>query len=58
MITMSPFDSNIAAKLNRSGMEFLLLDLQTALTFCEIARTATDDPGKRLRNLTNARKAY
>ena len=40
-----------------SGVAFLLADLDTALTFLDIAKTTTNEE-TRQRNFENARKAY
>lgn len=42
---------------NRTGSDFLKVDLATALTFAENARSS-EDAAKRRRNLKSARKAY
>ena len=47
-----------AIDLNRNGLLFLNVDLDTALTFADIALQANDNPEKRSRNRGNARKAY
>lgn len=44
-------------QLRRTGAEFLKIDLATALTFAEIARTSTE-PERRERNRRNAARAY
>jgi len=44
-------------RMNRASVDFLKIDLETALTFAEIARTSTD-PFRKKRNLQAARKAY
>src|SRR5215469_12164008 len=61
---MSPLDQNIDAKLKRSrkelsrnAVDFLSLDIETAFTFINVARTATE-PEKKLRNQDHARRAY
>jgi hypothetical protein len=45
------------SRLNRTSTEFLKIDVETALTFCSIARQ-TEDLTKRQRNCRNARKGY
>ena len=45
------------ARLNQTSADFLKVDMETALTFCEIARD-TEDPKKRLRNRQHARVGY
>lgn len=42
---------------NRVGIQFLLTEADTGLTFLEVAET-TSIAGSRERNLTNAREAY
>ena len=42
---------------NTASIEFLLADLETALTFMDVAETS-DDPKIKQRNYTNARVAY
>ena len=44
-------------QFNRTGTEFLKVDVATALTFSESALN-THDPAKRRRNQRSARKAY
>jgi hypothetical protein len=44
--------------LNATGLEFLTTEVNTALTFTEIALGAGDDVDKVERNRLNARKAY
>jgi hypothetical protein len=44
-------------RMNRASVEFLKIDLQTALTFVQIARQTNDNLGKK-RNYLAARKAY
>lgn len=51
-------DPQLAKDLNRNGVEFLLADLDTALTFTNIAASADRDEETRRRNRENARKAY
>lgn len=55
---MSPVDPEIESKLRRTGIEFLSEDLQAALTFAQLARSADPGSEKKLRNIANARKAY
>ncbi len=55
---MCPFDPDIGKSLQRTGTEFLSADIDTALTFVGLARSANDDSGKKSRNQRNARKAY
>ena len=52
-------DELLAARTraNRVNVDFLKVDLKTALTFSEVA-LKTDDPVKRRRNCNAARKAY
>jgi hypothetical protein len=51
-------DPQLASDLNRSGAEFLCADLDTALTFTDIAASEDRDAETRHRNRENARKAY
>lgn len=44
------------ARLNQTSIDFLKVDVQTALTFCEIAQSR--DLTKRLRNRRHARQGY
>lgn len=44
-------------RINRASIEFLKIDLQTALTFLQIARQTQDELRKK-RNCLAARKAY
>jgi hypothetical protein len=55
---MSPLDPDIEEKLKRTGAGFLSQDIETALTFIRLARSAEDNSEKKLRNQANARKAY
>jgi hypothetical protein len=41
----------------RVGAEFVITELELALTFCRIAAEATD-AGKRARNIEHGKKAY
>ncbi len=52
-------DELLAARerLNRAGVEFLKIDLETALTFVHIARQARDE-SRRKHACSAARKAY
>ena len=45
------------ARLNQASADFLKIDVQTALTFCQIARE-THDLRKKLRNRHHARQGY
>lgn len=51
-------DPQLASDLNRNGAEFLCADLDTALTFTDIAASEDRDAETRQRNRENARKAY
>jgi len=44
------------ARLNQTSIDFLKVDVQTALTFCDIAES--ENLRKRLRNRRNARQGY
>ena len=46
-----------SSDLNTTSIEFLLTDLETALTFMDVARTSGDQEIKQ-RNHTNAHLAY
>jgi hypothetical protein len=46
-----------SSDLNQTGVNFLLIDLDLALTFMDVARTTRSDDTAR-RNHNNARKAY
>jgi hypothetical protein len=50
--------SRIREALNRNKADFLKTDLDTALTFVDIASQAGLNLGKKLRNQANARRAY
>ena len=65
-----PRNSNLAAakaarddlvasreRLNQTSVDFLRVDVETALTFCDIARE-TRDPRKKIRNRQHARQGY
>lgn len=49
--------ANTQQQFNRTGTEFLKVDVATALTFAATALN-TDDPEKKRRNQRSARKAY
>ena len=53
-------DDPLALKddFNRSGFKFILVELDTALTFAEMASQAGADDESRARNRRNARSAY
>ena len=44
-------------RLNHTTIEFLKIDLETSMTFCQIARD-THDPDKKSRNQENGRRGY
>jgi hypothetical protein len=44
-------------RMSRASGQFLKIDLETALTFLQIARETNDDT-RRSRNIRSARKAY
>jgi multidrug efflux pump subunit AcrA (membrane-fusion protein) len=44
--------------VSRTGYEFMMSDLDVALTLARIASRAAEDDNKRIRNLQNARRAY
>ena len=46
-----------SSDLNRTSVEFLLTDLETALTFMDVAQTSRDQETKQ-RNHANAHSAY
>jgi hypothetical protein len=48
----------ITAELNHTRVEFLKIDVETALTFSGIALHSRDDDPKKRRNQLNARKSY
>ena len=49
--------SETGQQLNATNADFLRIDVETALTFSQMA-LETDNPEKRDRNRRNARKAY
>ena len=49
---------SVIEKLKHSGKDFLVADIETALTFVQLARSADDNSEKKVRNLANARKAH
>jgi hypothetical protein len=53
-------DQSLAAngELSRTSVEFLKIDVQTALTFSGIALQSEHDSEKRRRNQMNARRGY
>ena len=58
VMSESPSLEHIRQELNRTGYDFLMTDLDTALTFTALAREAGNDTEKKLRNVMNAREAY
>jgi hypothetical protein len=50
--------SEVATGSSHAGYEFLITDLEVALTFAKIASCAPKDGEKRERNIKNARRAY
>lgn len=53
-----PDAKDLKERLNRSGVEFLEVDLETALIMARIANEAEDGSDKKMRNIRNARRAY
>jgi len=51
-------DPDIDEKLKQTGVAFLSGDIEAALTFLQLARTADKDSEKHVRNQANARRAY
>jgi hypothetical protein len=49
--------SRIFCDTNRNGLDFLLIDLDLAMTFMDVAETSQIEE-TRCRNHSNARKAY
>jgi hypothetical protein len=45
-------------QLRHTGIEFLKIDVETALTFSSVALQSNDDAAKRKRNRENARRGY
>jgi hypothetical protein len=59
MSVEASYDSSpIGRALNSNNVEFLKIDLETALTFATIALESPDDPDKKTRNQARARQAY
>lgn len=50
--------SNVMSALNQAGYEFLMSDVDLALTMTRIASRAGEDDDKRKRNIQNALRAY
>ena len=50
-------EAELRQQFERNRLQFLLTDLDTGATFCEVAQSS-NDPEKRKRNQGNARKAY
>lgn len=50
--------SKVMSALNQAGYEFLMSDVDLALTMTRIASRAGEDGDKRKRNVQNARRAY
>jgi hypothetical protein len=51
-------DPKLASDVNRNGIEFLFADLDTGLTFADIAASPDRDEETRKRNHENACNAY
>ena len=51
-------DDNILDRIEKTGFEFLLTDLNLAMTMTRIASDSMEDREKKSRNQENARKAY
>ena len=47
-----------ASQLNQTSVDFLKIDLDTALSFAGIALETSDNPEKKTRNQQNARHGY
>lgn len=54
---MANKNSRLMDETNRIGVQYLLVDVQTGLTFLDVADT-TEHPENRARNLQNALKVY
>jgi hypothetical protein len=50
--------SELQRESNRAGIAFLRTELDSSLTFAQLALQAGDDPEKKSRNRANARKGY
>lgn len=51
-------DPQLQRDINKNAAEFLCVDLDTALTFAQMASSSARNPEARLRNRKNARTAY
>lgn len=58
-MSLDPFvrQQELRENLEVSRIQFILTELHTAATFCDVAKSATD-PEKTRRNIANARKGY
>jgi hypothetical protein len=50
-------EAELREQFERNRAQFLITELSTALTFCEVAKSS-DDPEKTRRNVKNAREGY
>jgi hypothetical protein len=50
-------EAELREQFERNRAQFLITELSTALTFCEVAKSS-DDPEKTQRNVKNAREGY
>jgi hypothetical protein len=50
-------EAELRQQFEKNRVEFLLTELDTATTFCEVAKSS-DDPDKITRNVKNAREGY
>ena len=53
-----PQKSTIASDFNKKGAEFLKVEVETGLTFANIALSEEPGSQERIKNQSNARKAY
>jgi hypothetical protein len=56
--TAAPDHFELVRQTNQAGVDFLKIEVRTALTFASIALESANDAEKRNRNRANARKAY
>jgi hypothetical protein len=55
---MLPSPKSHRRPVNRAAFEFLITDLEVAMTLAQIAANSGNDAEKRARNLGHARRAY
>lgn len=50
-------EQELREQFETNQVQFLLIEVETAMTFCDVAKTSAD-PDRMSRNIANARTAY